>query len=208
MKSVEEWISFVFDRPPSDIRAEWFHADDFVEPDIEKSLLCSHVSKVFGNINKLMNVYSDVQLANGLNYIISPFASSTAYALLDQSVPEVDRLSAISSMKNVFVDLFEKKCNSSSAHLNFICHMWWDMFPRHGVPFKSFLKMTDELVLSLMEDLLHLENPECKKSGLHGLGHWYFGYPDTVAEIIERNIVCMPGELKEYARKAKHGEMQ
>ena len=119
-------------------------------------------------------------------------------------------------MFNVFDKVFNRTCcdlvrqrgAASGLDYGYICHMWWDIFPRHGIPYDSGMTAIDTTILEILERLLLLDGIACKESGLHGLGHWHVAYPERVEEIIDRNLSSIPMPLSEYAALARQGDVQ
>lgn len=206
--SLDEWVRFVFDRPEADMRSAWYLSDDLIEPEIPNKVLCEYVAHVFGDLDFLIKNYSLPQLAAGINYIVNPSVSYVSYALLDFDVPEGLRLCSISKMRNVYIYLFDKWCGTSSDFLDYVCYMWWDFFPRHGFPFDVRFEKTDSLIVSILGDILCLGNFECKRSALHGLGHWFWAYPDAVKDSVRIGGACIPHELRGFANDVVLGRVQ
>ena len=211
----EDFEEYLFGRHTED-QAKWFDRDDFVEKVFDNTEVVLFASDIYNNISKISLNYSGLQICHGLEYLINSASGFVCYAFLDKSVDENLRLISIKNMRNVFDAIFSEKCNTALGHLsntqlscyNYLCYMWWDIFPRHGVPKDNHFFKTDNVIIELLEYILSLENIACKESALHGLGHWHVGYPDIVKNIIQKAQPALPEVLKNYAEQAMSGSVQ
>jgi hypothetical protein len=67
----------------------------------------------------------------------------------------------------------------------------------------------DSEVLRVLKALLAIPHDACRESALHGLGHWFFYYPDA-AKIIQEFLSRTPDlrpQLLVYAQRAKVGQV-
>lgn len=111
---------------------------------------------------------------------------------------------------------FETKCepilSNSKKQLynpvNFLCYMWWDILPRHGIPWQKHNVEIDQAILRMLNKILKQSNIACVESAIHGLGHWSVGYPDEVRSMLSDSHKHIPVELHDYLRKAKKGRIQ
>ncbi|WP_039918583.1 hypothetical protein [Cellvibrio mixtus] len=90
--NVDEWINYVFPDVVNDDFSTWKYPDFYNEPIKDKNIICSYVDYVFLNIDKIHSRRNLNEIAYGLNYIVNPFISLTAYALLDDSVMDEKKL--------------------------------------------------------------------------------------------------------------------
>ena len=210
----QEFLNFLFERELS--APGWYFAEDFIEPDITGGEFIKFFNYLFEDIQKIYIRYNEPSFCLGINYVINNFCGDLCYYLLDESILETDRLSSIASMFNIFDKVFQEKCvfmnekeykSSSVPTYQWLCYMWWDIFPRHGVPFKQALKLTDETILKTIEKILLLDNLACKESALHGLGHWCSAYPEVIERIISANRSKIPDSLTNLADKALLGRL-
>jgi hypothetical protein len=211
--SYDEFVSFLFDRPEKD--TEWYFQEDFYDLEINNRDVVKYAIKLFSEIWSLSEAFSETQLCLGLEYLINSSCGMFCYSFVDEEVPESDKVNAIFLMFNIFSELFNRKCLKCLSHknecpfslYNKLCYMWWDVFPRHGVPRKEALNAIDRAVLKVLEKILLLENIACKESALHGLGHWYVGYPENVEVIIKANRKNIPENLRNYSQMAIMGDV-
>lgn len=211
-----ELLKFIFDRPDDGV--EWYFQDDYEDLDLGNSKIVSFCGWLFSEIKGIHESFSEKQLSMGFNYLINSSCSSTCYSFLDQSVPLEDRLLAIHGMLNVFRDVFACRCKPTVMHatqatsgrtnLNYICYMWWDIFPRHGVPYSSHLAPIDDAIISVLRQTLEIDHLACKEAGLHGLGHWYSARPDEIEAIVQQAISALPESLVSYGLDAAKGKIQ
>jgi hypothetical protein len=210
----DEFVSFIFERP--DDHREWYFDPELVNPELNADTAVQFSSRVFSDIQAYTNQFTEGQLSLGLNYLINPSCSSYCYSFLDNSVSERSRSSAIASMYDVFKYVFTRIASEIPSHnvhtppysYNYICYMWWDVFPRHGIPMQRDLKRIDEVILETLRNILLLDSIACKESALHGLGHWHAAYPEFVEQIIDSMSPGIPVQLKKFARNARAGSVQ
>ncbi len=211
--TLEDFEAFVF-RSPASVKSPWYFEESFLPLEGDQNLIIQYVGRAFSNISRIAIGKSDEDLVVGLNYLISPWCNGLVGHLLDPSVDESCRLEAIRSIEHVFTDLFAFRCAnqripiSGGSALEDLCFIWWDLFPRHGVPNSRALASTDAAILECLTKGLNVDHLACKEAALHGLGHWHHAYPDEVAEIIDANLDQIPNVLREYARQAAVGDVQ
>lgn len=204
----EQWIRFLFDRPGEAGQREWYW-DTEVEFSASAEQQVSLVGKTFERSGTDLLKYSDIQVENGLNYILHNAASNTVYLIVQGGVPEDLRIDAVLKMKHLYRDCFARRCASVLSHLdepganpiNNICYMLWDVSP---------LCQWKDVVLAVMEDALYLPNDACIESALHGLGHRFSQDKERVPQIIDRFLSKtkkLRPELRQYALKARTGRI-
>ena len=216
-----EFLNFIFQRNTK-IDNEWFYRDEDANEVISNIEIINYSKKIFKDIDSILDTYADIQICHGLWYLVDPASSFSSYAYFDIDIEESERISCIKDMLIVFQRLFKRKCSAHLSYLqidknskeydnesifNFFCYMWWDVFPRHGVPYSKSLAKIDKVILHLLEEILSIDNIACIESALHGLGHWHAGYPEVVVDIIDKNFAIIPKELIEYAELARDGRM-
>lgn len=210
----EEFVDFLFQRHKDD--EEWYFAEDFVPPKLNSETQVLFAIQIFNNAEIYAKRFTEQQFCLGLNYLINPAAGWYCYSYLESSVEETVRLSLFNSMYDVFSLVFDERCKElvsnrvdlPSATYSYMCYMWWDVFPRHGIPFESYLQETDHTIQRLLARTLTLESLGCKESALHGLSHWHAASPDFVEEAIAKASPQIPESLKEYAKLARTGGVQ
>lgn len=205
----QQWLKFLFDRPEVSGGDEWYwdiNLEDFSATPEQKVLL---IGKTFERSGTDLLKYSDIQVNNGLNYILNNAISDTIFLITEEAVAEELRIDAVLKMKHLYRDCFAKRCSPVLSHLNepsdspawFICYMLWDVSP---------LCRWKDVVLEVMEDALYLPNDACIESALHGLGHRLYQNEEEVPKIIYKfvmNTKNLRPELERYAWKAKTGDI-
>jgi len=212
------WLEHVFNRPVT--KPEWFFAataEAGWEP-AENDFL-TYVAQAFEGPEAAFRGFSDAQIAQGLNYLISPSCSNDVFALKDGTISWPKRQRAVRAILTLFRDLFAKRCpavissidEKGGGPLNGVCYVWWDVFPLHGDPQKSEQKDLDHEVMVVMQKTLELDHIACQESALHGLGHWAHSYPERVEKIVDEFLTHnenLRPELKQYALQARSGKVQ
>jgi hypothetical protein len=209
-------MDFLFCRPNDEL--EWYFLPDHDEPQISASRIVELSREVFENISDMANKFTERQVCMGLSYLISSSASSCPYGYFDDSVSEKSRVQAIASMRVVFRDLFSRQCKQTVRYRDFpnggaftyaeTCYMWWDIFPRHGVPTNPGIKPIDDAIVSTIGDILFIDNFACKESALHGLGHWALARSEDVELLIAQSLPSIPRALATYAAAARVGDVE
>jgi hypothetical protein len=210
----KEFVQFLFDRP--DDSKEWYFAEDFIPPQLDAQTQVAFAREVLTDAELHAEIFTERQFCLGYNYLINPACSAHCYSYLDTSINESERISVVVSMYNVFSLVFDRKCvgaasdrtDLTAATYEYLCYMWWDVFPRHGIPANSSLAGTDRTILTTLEKMLLLHSLACIESALHGLGHWHAARPDFVERTIDCKLSQIPGPLRKYAKSARAGSVQ
>jgi hypothetical protein len=210
--SFEEWIAHAFGTPAGG-KSRW---SDGAEPfwDAAASDTLELLAGTFNDCGAVLKPFTDEQVASGLDYVSNPSFSDIAFAFKNQSVPLSVRTNALGSLRKLYSDCFETRCEPLLSHLNeangqplnCVCYMWWDVFPVYAQPEDGSQKETQNECLEVMEFALQLKSDACRESALHGLGHWAYGYPERVQRVIDRFITLNPDarpDLLGYARRAR-----
>jgi hypothetical protein len=210
-----EFTEYLFRRPED---VEWYFEGTHEDLTLAGSELVLMASRVFQDIGKISEGFSEKQICVGLRYLIDSTCSSACFSFLDSTIPADSRLQAIESMYYVFKELFSQHCKQDTRFealpdgklLTFAetCYLWWDIFPRHGVPVSPDLASTDSMILQTLEKILSIENFCCQKSALHGLGHWVVAQPEEVERIVQKASAHIPVDLRVYALSARTGDIQ
>ena len=211
-----DWLRRVFDHPVSYPAWHWADDADTSEPTPSDCVKC--LTRLFEEPEIASATYSDAQINQGLNFLVSHSCSNYAYCFIGSSVDWHPRQRGIRAIGTLFEKLFARKCSDHLLHLdepgantlNSICYMWWDIFPACGHPASpSEIEAYDEL-LAVMQRILALDSLACQESALHGLGHWQMYYPEVVRPAIEDFLARaeMRQELRAYAEHAWHGYVQ
>ena len=203
----EEWLSYVFDHPVSDLNQAWYWDLDRDWWDENPADCIRFMTRAFENASTVLAPYSDAQLNQGLWFIVSNACSNHMFALLDENMPWPERQRCIRSIRQLYEQCFARRCSPHLSHvdepganpLNLVCYMWWDLIPIAGRPDDPTRRAMDEEILQVMESTLQLDSIPCREGALHGLGHWQHEYPQRVGEIIDRFSMTRP-ELPEKLR--------
>jgi hypothetical protein len=213
--NISEFTQYLYDRPVNN--AEWYFEDDHQDLALPKDQLVQLATEAFNSVVEVVDDFSEKQICMGLQYLVDPSCGPIPYLYVDTSIDFAIRSSAIASMQTVFRHLFANLRNelglyrtSGGAPLSFgeTCYMWWDMFPRHGVPMRSELEETDAFICRTIGSILEIDSLACQESALHGLGHWFSSRPDDIAKMIGAFLPRAPAVLKEYAMDAMQGRVQ
>ena len=212
----EEWVVHIFDHPVG--AREWYWEGDAPYWKVDDATKAEFLGRLFKESGKLPDLYSDKQISIGLHYLLDTGLSADFLVLLDNKVAWDVRREGLEAIRNVFSDLFAKRCTEHLCHLdepgagelNGICYMWWDIAPVCGEPDNPACKERDALLLQVMADTLALNSEACRESTLHGLGHWQMYYPEWVTEIIHTFIWKnrkIRDPLRNYAYAAMNGDV-
>jgi len=202
----EEWVERVFAlSSPTDDCDAW------------ESILVSDVlpytTRLFSESGTLLKNIQDVNVSAGFWYLVG--APTALHQLRSTGWTVEERCACIRSTLCVFRDVFNTRCGRDydvdGSELDICCHMWWDNFPTWGTPGDPALRPIDSCILDTMNEILSLDNPNCRGSALHGLGHWHSQYPQETEAIISRYLQQSPQlspQLKSYALAARRGMVQ
>lgn len=215
IEQISSLKSYLFDTD-STVEDPWYFREYFVEKKYDQSLIVKCAIEVFLELGVLNEEYSTIQIVNGIRYLIDSSASDFSYSYFSKEVDAGLRKKVIMSMGNLFSNYFEEQCplvlasdkKKKRSALSSLCYMWWDVLPRHGVPYQEHNKEIDEAILNVLQNILRQSNIACKESAIHGLGHWCSGYPDEVSLVINRNLQFIPLELRDYSELARIGRIQ
>lgn len=215
----EEFIKFLFDRPITE--PEWYFALDDNEFEASGEELADLYIATFGNSASDLAKFSEKQIALGLNYMFNSTSSDMAFFIRDGAIGEQRKIETIQSIKWLYKDCFNRRCApvlswiDEKGHnaLNGACYMLWDVIPITYLP-EERRKSTEKYfaaILDVLENVLYLSNDACVESGLHGLGHMFYEFPEQIARIIDNFILKRPdtrAELLQYAQNARTGHVQ
>lgn len=175
------------------------------------------MASVFGASREVFDQYDERGISAGLRYLLNASVGSMAPVLFERSVPLDSRTRCVASMLSLFENLFARHCNKvipfssrqdvQANSFDWMCYMWWDIFPRHGIPRIFELDLLDDVILDTVDRILDIENFACKESAIHGFGHWQISYPNRVANAL-RDRFRIPAGLHEYAELALLGRVQ
>lgn len=224
------WLAHVFDRPET----QWYFERP-VDPDVpdgimfpdatndELARLCIHTFRQAGTDLK---DFTDAQVNLGLNYIVSGNCI-VVEAIMSRDLPAELVTELARSIEDLFRDCFEPRCTPALSSmlggcrtpveeappmspLNEICYMFWDTSPL--LTWRSWPGdlQPQDAVYEVLETTLHLGNPACIESALHGLGHLAQARRETstrASDITRQFMATRPltPELREYAARAATG---
>ena len=225
MMTYDDWITAVFDHGVT--KPAWFFKAQNEAPaalwrlDKHPAAAVQLITRTFQECGSLPERFSDGQIADGLNFIINASCSNLGFAIfdVDNNIDIAARLHCIQAIYIVYKALFAVRCSPHLGHtmythdpamnpLNGVCYMWWDVAPVYARPDNPRYAELDQAVLKVLGKTLAIKSEPCREGALHGLGHWADGYPEAVAEIIDRGLAKKSGissTLKAYARSAKRG---
>ena len=219
--SFEQWVQHIFNHPITDPAWYWdLDADERAganDAEWTAATTVAFLTETFMQAGTVLLSYSDAQVNQGLNYLVSGNCSDWMYDVLDDSVPWLERRQCIHSIYTLFEQCFAKRCSPHLSHLdepganplNSVCYMWWDSFPAYGQPKNPARREVDAALLRVMQQTLYLDSDACCESALHGLGHWRMYYP-KVTLIIDEFLTHGPklrDDLAMYALQARRGRV-
>lgn len=207
-KQPDEWVQWYFKRneePGYDV--------------YESNQTVNYLTQLFSDIDRQTAAYTDAQINQGINYLISNTCSDYMFALLEAEVPLGARIACVRSFYDVYAKLYAVRCTSPELDwwdagynpLNTTCYMWWDIIPFYGKSGDPVREQLDEPMLEVMVKTLQLKNDVCRQGALHGLGHWQYKYREFVRETINQFLEETPDLsefLREYAVAARAGRVQ
>jgi len=219
----EEWVEYLFEHEfPEygfDHPVNWFdygeHPGELIWNDLEKpGETVAYMTRLFENATEVLKPYSDLQIANGLWFLINDMANAPA----SEMVSKGQRVALAKSIYVLFEQIFGPRCDARLGHslttqddvnpLNTVCYMWWDIF-FFPAPDDKYKLETMHEVLRVMQKTLALDSIACQEAGLHGLGHWWQGGQEMVETIIDGYLKANKGrlsvELEAYAISARGG---
>lgn len=214
--SFEDWVKHCFDHPVSE--PAWHYTDEAVNWEAPREVTLAFMTRLFTASEESLGRFSDGQLNQGFWYLVSGFSSDHMYLLVDEDLPEADRLACVRSLSLLFAGIFSSRCTNAPSHkrndnalspLNSVCYMWFDVMPVHPT-FGMARKNLDATMLDVLEAILALDSLACQESALHGFGHWTGGDPERIEGIIDAWLRRIPGDhvLRDYARLAARGDVQ
>lgn len=184
-------------------------------PSFDKDVRIRYIARLFAGFVKISAKYTDDIAVEGLRNLIDPGISDELFLLFDKEIALEKRVEAIQSLSGVF-EYFSRKCRTN-LHAkrgdvldapNYLCSVWWDVFPSMPSSVDLQRSETDAVFLTLFQDLINSESMVIQEIGLHGLGHWQHVYPAEIRNIISDYLARHPGiddELKLYAEASREG---
>ncbi|MHC4377088.1 MAG: hypothetical protein ACYS26_10860 [Planctomycetota bacterium] len=172
------WIAYLFDHPEAD--RDWHFEDDAPFLDLGAEREAELIARMFETSGECLACFSDVQLDNGLWYLLQPHTSGHMECLVDEEVPLHKRERVLRSFVPFFEDVVARRCQglleiageASDGTLDGGAYMWWDLLgwlPAN--PADEDSRRLESVALKVMERILGLPHDACRASALHGLGH-------------------------------------
>lgn len=216
-RTFEQWIDGIFDHPVS--IPEWFFADldaDTCVEDDETNV--DYLARLFIDGDRLLQRFDDAQVNQGLNMIANVSCSDHAFSITHPGASWPARQRAIRAIYDVYSKCFARRCTQALSHLNepasplnYICFMWWDVFPARFDPEDPSREGEADEYIGVMQRCLSIAHHACLEGALHGLGHSQMYYPEKVEPIIDRFLqerTDLRPELVKYALRARDGAVQ
>jgi hypothetical protein len=211
----DEWIAHVFEHQVTD--PAWFFDLDAPDFEGEPEEIARLVERTCSCSGADIAGFTNAQVGLGLNYVFNPACSNFAFAILDDRTEPATSLAAIDSIKILYRDCFEPRCKPALGHesepdasekLNFICYMFWDIFPVVCWKGRAGKEQGLRAALDVLAFALNSPDIACVESALHGLGHVHGeGTAAMVEQIIGAAEPRRPARLLPYARAAAKGHV-
>ena len=214
---LEAWVAYLFDHPEAD--RDWHFEDDAPCMDLGGEREAELIAAMFETSGDCLARFSDRQIDNGLWYLLQPHTSGHMECLVDGDVPLNKRERVLRSFVPFFEDIVAPRCKgllesageTRAGTLDCGAYMWWDLLELWPAsPADPDRRRLESVALKVMEDILAMPHDSCRESALHGLGHWFEGYPQRVSQVIDAFLEREHGlrpELIEYARTARTGQV-
>lgn len=204
----DEWIRHVFDHSAGG--PAW---DDIADPCPSTS--AAYLAQLFESPNFLLDRFSEMQIALGLERLLSNANSDYVFVLADESVPQELQMRVVNSLYTLFKDLLAKICSENVGvdhphrrPADSICFMMWDAGLLQIYPERPEHRIVDLAILNVLARILALPSHACQKSALHGLGHAHYSYPEEIPPIIDAFLAGHPDlkeDIRNYALAAREG---
>ena len=214
-RTFEQWVDCIFDHPVADPAWYWDLDADRGEESGEVNV--AYLTRLFEQSDRVLARFDNAQVNQGLTLIADACCSGHSHAVVSTLVPWHKRKACIAAIYDLYAKCFAVRCAAILGHrenasnpLNFICYMWWDVFPAWGDPDDASSADEAEALLDVMERCLTLDHPACIEGALHGLGHWHDIFPRRVEAIIDlfmRGRSDLSPELMMYVRRARTGNV-
>jgi hypothetical protein len=223
----DEWLKWAFDHPVTELMGHdqwWWHVPRDWEGGIwldrppERAL--AFVIQLFENPLAYLSCYSDAQIDQGVNFIVSRACSKHFDWLVDRRIDIGLRKRCFRSIEELFRELLAPRCSDDiwiyTKPLNHICDMFWDMVVRDANTAERdsdgtyrIVRYTDvdAEILDTLAHILAMPSVACQQSALHGLGHLVHE-AKLGSNVIQKYLDDYPDlryNLRQYARIAMFG---
>jgi hypothetical protein len=207
----DDWVESIFRRPVT--KDGWWWDESQPPPlDAEKAPAeaLELLTRLFRNPD-VVSRFTNQELGQGFWFLFA-FNSSYMDVARNTALPEQLRVGCVESIFDLNRDLLAARCGDSLVDdgpwsLVTTTFMLWDLnsalYARPEDP------AVDAACLRAMTRTLSLQSSVCRRSALHGLGHWASEYPDQVGGTIDAFLArkdLLPDE-REYAMRAREGNV-
>lgn len=168
---------------------------------------------MFERSGELLARFSDAELDQGFSYLIGISPEDFIDSLLDSTIPMSARVRAVASFTPLFEQVMVTRCSADLSLpdpgafvLGNSGYMWWDWLwygLRHDL---EDIPIAAEIHAALRRQLT-IPHDTCRRSALHGIGHWVKTIPD-IAHLVDEFLSSNPDlrtELIAYAQQARIG---
>jgi hypothetical protein len=230
-------LDYIFNRPTDEPAWYWRDSSE-EEPVFDETPLSAFLflETLCLNPEKDLQAYSNEQIGLGFCFIFDNVCSNITHDFKAADVPFDRKIKAIHNLFALFRDVLNPRCaavessfsQATLSKINYVCYMFWDICPLSFANGLSFTrpkesKMVDKeahensklenqfyytAIAEVMKKCLDLSNPACVESGIHGLGHLAFSFPDIAVPILDKYISKGKNRsesLVNYAKSARTG---
>lgn len=215
MANYQTWLESLFDRDEANGDWRWSLEDQPQELHDQDSI--EYFIRLNQELAELLKKYSIWQISLGLEYLFDGSMSDFTFSIRDGNTPIERRIEAISSIKNIYQQVFEPLCEPKLGHLsevgnklNDFCYMLWDTTPLSYCEDNPHKTVLYTALADVMTAAIQSDNIACIESGLHGLGHMVMYHPEC-GKIVQAFIAsgeCSDKRILHYAGAAKRGCVQ
>jgi hypothetical protein len=230
-------LNYIFNRPTDEPAWYWRDASQ-EEPVFDETPLSAFLflETLCLNPENDLKAYSNEQIGLGFCYIFDNVCSNITHDFKAADVPLERKIKAIHNIFALFRDVLNPRCaavesafsQATLSKINYVCYMFWDICPLSSAYGLSFTrpqesKMEEKeahensklenqfyymAIAEVMKKCLDLSNPACVESGIHGLGHLAYSFPDIAVPILDKYILKGKNHspsLVKYAKMARTG---
>jgi hypothetical protein len=172
--SYDAFVAFVFDHYPEDeVDNKWYwHLDEDVEVDPRR--VVEHLTRMCTHASQLLDEYTPMQVAEGLNYVFGAGGSSEFRdQFWNPDVPWPERRRCILAIPRLYHDVLERDPDGVGG----CAYMLWD-----SIAYDYYCGNRDpgrnpedarvqDAMLEALTSMLASDHPETQRGALHGLGH-------------------------------------
>ncbi|MFM2269079.1 MAG: hypothetical protein RL757_2520 [Bacteroidota bacterium] len=224
----QQQLEYIFNRPTGE--PEWYWQNDAnslpsgglggdnypFDEDV-----CTFFEHLFKNPKTDLAIYNDEQIGLGLNFIFNNACSNLCNDFQTEDVPFERKINILKGIENLFADIFNPRCEQicsagsqrALSKINYVCYMFWDITSLsvwNGLD-QNKTEIYNKTIANIMKTSLHLTNPACVESGLHGLGHLTLHHAEIAVPIIDKYLQNKKNKnqsLINYAQAARTGMIQ